>query len=153
MDKNQPLKLQLYNQCVEYVTERLSRIQSAIDATSESGNEETKSSAGDKHETGRAMIQLEQEKNAKHLNEIIELKKLLDRINPNQKSPVVALGSIVITDKEKFYISISAGKMVVDSEIYFAVSPTSPISLKLLGLKAKQEMNFNGSLYAIQQVL
>ncbi len=153
IDKNQQLKFQLYTKCVEYVEQRLSHIQSAIDAATESGNDETKSSAGDKHETGRAMMQLEQEKNAKQLHETLELKKLLDRINPNQQSQTVVLGSLVITNKEKFYISIGAGKIVIDSEIYFAVSPTSPIAIKLIGLKINQEVNFNGSLYSIQQVL
>ena len=152
MDKDQ-LKLQLYTKCVDYVNQRMSHIQAAIDAASESGNDETKSSAGDKHETGRAMMQLEQEKNAKQLIETLELKKLLDRINPNHQSQTVALGSLVITNKENFYISISAGKLMIDSEIYFAVSPTSPIALKLIGLKADQEMDFNGSLYSIRQVL
>lgn len=153
MDKNQELKSQLYTNCVDYVNQRMSHIQAAIDAANESGKDETKSSAGDKHETGRAMMQLEQEKNAKQLIETLELKKLLDRINPNQQSQTAALGSLVITNKEKFYISISAGKLMIDSEIYFAVSPTSPIALKLIGLTTDQEMNFNGSLYLIQQVL
>jgi transcription elongation GreA/GreB family factor len=153
MDKNQQLKFQLYTKCVDYVNQRMSHIQAAIDAASESGNDETKSSAGDKHETGRAMMQLEQEKNAKQLIETLELKKLLDRINPNQQSQTAALGSLVITNKEKFYISISAGKLMIDSEIYFAVSPTSPIALKLIGLTADQEMNFNGSLYSIKDIL
>lgn len=153
MNKNQQLKSQLYTNCVDYVNQRMSHIQAAIDAAGESGNDETKSSAGDKHETGRAMMQLEQEKNAKQLIETLELKKLLDRINPNQQSQTAALGSLVFTNKEKFYISISAGKLMIDSEIYFAVSPTSPIALKLIGLTAGQEMNFNGTLYSIQEVL
>lgn len=153
MDKNQQLKFQLYNKCVDYMDQRISHIQAAIDAVSESGNDETKSSAGDKHETGRAMMQLEQEKNAKQLNETLELKKVLDRINPNQQSQVAALGSLVITNKEKFYISISAGKINIDTEIYYAVSPTSPIALKLIGLKVNQEINFNGSSYSILDIL
>lgn len=153
MDKYLQLKSQLYNKCVDYVEQRMSHIQSAIDAATESGNDETKSSAGDKHETGRAMMQLEQEKNAKQLIETLELKKLLDRINPNQQSQRVALGSLVITNKEKFYISISAGKLVIDSEIYFAISPTSPIALKLIGLTVNEEMKFNDSLYSIQHIL
>ena len=153
MNDFQQIKLQLYNKCVDYTEQRLNNIQSAIDAANESGNDETKSSAGDKHETGRAMMQLEQEKNAKQLVETLELKKLLDRINPNQNSQTTALGSLVITNKEKFYISISAGKIVIDSEIYFAVSPTSPIAIRLIGLKANQEMNFNGSVYSIKQIL
>ena len=147
------LKSQLYAACIDYVEQRISHIQSAIDAASESGNDETKSSAGDKHETGRAMMQLEQEKNAKQLYEIIELKKLLDKINPEQQSSKASLGSIIITNKENFYISISAGKISIDNKNYFAVSPSSPIGSKLLNLKVNQEINFNGNNYSIQQIL
>ena len=153
MDKTQQIKFQLYAKCVDYVDQRLSHIQSAIDAAGDSGNDETKSSAGDKHETGRAMMQLEQEKNAKQLIETLELKKLLDRVNPGQKSKIVALGSLVITNKEKFYISISAGKIMIADEIYFALSPTSPIGAKLNGLRANQEISFNGTLYSIKDIL
>lgn len=153
MDKAQQLKYQLYTKCAEYVAQRISHIQSAINAAGDSGNDETKSSVGDKHETGRAMIQLEQEKNAKQLKETLKLKTLLDRINPNQKSQIVALGSLVITNKEKFYISISAGKIMIEKEIYFAISPTSPIGEKLMGLKVNQEISFNGTLYSIKDIL
>ncbi|MES2592678.1 MAG: 3-oxoacyl-ACP synthase [Bacteroidota bacterium] len=150
---NQQLKFQLYQKCIDYVEERLSHVQSAIDAASESGNDETKSSAGDKHETGRAMMQLEQEKNSRQLYETMELKKALDKINPNQQSTVVAPGSIVITNKGNFYISISAGKIEIGTTTYFAVSPVSPIAAQFIGLAIGKELNFNGSLYKIQEII
>jgi transcription elongation GreA/GreB family factor len=153
MEQSTNLKSQLYAACVDYVEQRINNIQSAIDAASESGNDETKSSAGDKHETGRAMMQLEQEKNAKQLHETIELKKLLDKTNPNQQSSKAGLGSIIITNKENFYISISAGKINIGNKNYFAVSPSSPIGSKLLDASVNQEISFNGTSYSIQQIL
>ena len=148
----QQLKLTLYAKCIEYVYCRINNIQIAINAAGESGNDETKSSAGDKHETGRSMMQLEQEKNANQLNEALELKKNISKINPNRQSKVVAPGSIVITNKGNFYIAISAGKIEVDGLIYFAVSPLSPIASKLIGLSVTQEVNFNGQIYKVEQI-
>lgn len=149
---NLQLKSQLYQKCIEYVAERLSHVQAAIDAATESGNDETKSSAGDKHETGRAMMQLEQEKNSRQLFETMELKNALDKINSNQQSTVVAPGSIVLTDKGNFYISISAGKIQIDTVVYFAVSPASPIAAQFLGLTVGKQVNFNGNLYKIKEI-
>ncbi len=150
--ENQKLKSLLYQKCIEYADERINRIQSALDAAGESGNDETKSSSGDKHETGRAMMQLEQEKNSKQLFEAMELKKMLNKINPNQKSLTASLGSLVITNKGNFYISISGGKIEIDAAVYFAVSPLSPIGTKLKGLSKTARFDFNGQAYEIEQI-
>lgn len=153
MLENIPLRTELYNKCLEYIENRLNHIQSAMNAALESGNDETKSSAGDKHETARAMMQLEQEKNANILAQTLELKKTLNKINLYQQTDTASLGNIIITNKEKFYISISAGKITFDNEIYYAISPLSPIALKLMGLKANQEFIYNEKLYLILQIL
>lgn len=147
------LKSQLYAKCAEYIALRMSIVQAAIDAASESGNDETKSSAGDKHETGRAMMQLEQEKNGKQLHEVQELQRLLNKIDPSHHVNKISLGSLVYTDKCNFYISISAGKLVVDSNVYLAISPVSPIAMKLMGLSAGGKMEFNGVKYIVMTVV
>jgi transcription elongation GreA/GreB family factor len=152
MASNPSLKALLHNKCEQYIEQRLSTVQTAIAAAAESGNDETKSSAGDKHETGRAMMQLEQEKNSRQLMEVQELQKLLNKIEPTQNATVVAPGSLVITDKGAFYIAISAGKLTVDGSTYFAVSPTSPIAMKLIGLKVGDKMEFNGVKYSVQEL-
>ena len=56
------IKQTLYNFCVTYINQRMATAQQAIHTAQASANEETKSSAGDKYETGRAMMQLEIEK-------------------------------------------------------------------------------------------
>ena len=143
------LKVQLYNKCVEFADQRINNIQSALVNASESGNDETKSSAGDKHETGRAMMQLEQENNSAQLIEALELKKNISKINPHQQSSTIKPGSLVITNKGVFYISISVGKIQLGDVVYYAVSPVSPIASKLMGMSANEEIDFNGQLLKI----
>jgi transcription elongation GreA/GreB family factor len=143
------LKTQIYNKCVEFADQRINNIQCALATAIESGNDETKSSAGDKHETGRAMMQLEQENNLAQLLEALELKKNISKIDPNQLSATVKLGSLIITNKGVFYISISAGKIKLGDVVYYAVSPVSPIASKLIGMSANQEIDFNGQLFKI----
>jgi transcription elongation GreA/GreB family factor len=146
------IKSLLHKKCLEYATQRIETIQFAIDEAVESANDDTKSSSGDKHETGRAMAQLEQEKSGKQLNEALEFKSILEKINPEQKSEKILLGSLVYTSKGAFYISVAAGKLTIDNQIFFAISPISPIAMKLIGLSVKDEIDFNGNKYTILEI-
>jgi hypothetical protein len=65
----------------------------------------------------------------------------------------VETGSLVITDNGKFYIAISAGALVVDGETYFAVSPASPVGLKLAGNKVGGSFEVNGKVYRVLEVV
>jgi hypothetical protein len=147
------LKKALYDQCLSYVRERLDNIQSAISSARESANDDSKSSAGDKHETGRAMAQLEQEKLSTQLFENEKLQQTLNSVDPAKTGTVITPGSLVITDKGNYYIAISAGKIIIDKEIYFAVSAVSPIGKELILCRDKRQFSFNGQNYLIKKVL
>jgi transcription elongation GreA/GreB family factor len=150
---NSSVKASLYQHCLEYVNNCVDNAQLAINDAMQSGNTETKSSAGDKHETGRALLQLEQEKNTKQLYVSIALKEKLVRIDLAQTSDVVILGSVVITSNGNFYIAIAAGKVEIDGTLYVSISPSSPVAMKLMGLRAGNSAVFNGKSYEILSVL
>lgn len=147
------LKHELYNQCLAYIALRMDTAQRAIQFAQASANEETKSSAGDKYETGRAMMQLEIEKNSIQLTEAMKLKQVLNQINPDEKADTVKLGSLVITDQANFYIAISAGMLTLDGKNYFSISPTSPVGAQLMNKKVRSSFTFNGKTYTIDNVL
>ena len=137
------IKIKLYQHCVDYVNTRIHHIQVAMQAAQESINGETKSSAGDKHETSRAMAQLEQEKLSSQLKEAQKLQEILVGMNPNKSSSKAELGSLVITNSGNYYICISAGKIEIDNEVYFAVSMVSPIGKALLNAEELDSVEFN----------
>lgn len=147
------LKKQLYNLCLEYVQKRMEAAQLAIEEAQKASNDDTKSSAGDKYETGRAMMQQETDRNLQQLNETNKLKVALNLVSPDALSDKVETGSLVITDKGNFYIAISAGILTVDNEAYFAISPASPIGLMLKGKKIGAEIVLNGKPYHIKMVI
>ena len=64
------IKEKIIEACRAYLQEKQTSLQLIITDINEATHTETKSSAGDKHETGRAMMQLEQEKLNKQLAEI-----------------------------------------------------------------------------------
>jgi transcription elongation GreA/GreB family factor len=146
------LKSKLYKLCHAYVDQRIETTQKAMEALQVSADEETKSSVGDKYETGRAMMQLEMEKYSVQLNEAVKLKQTISQMETVVQTDVVQPGCLVRTNQGNFYISISAGPLKVNDESFFAISTASPIGTKLLGLKVKDTFNFNNKVYEIQRI-
>jgi len=147
------IKQELYNKCVAFVEERLKSLEQAITSAQEAAANDTKSSAGDKYETTREMMQQEISRNQMQLHEAGKLKHALEAINPNTTSNEVKNGSLVITNTGNFYISVSAGQLKINDITYFAVSPFSPIAKVLMGLKTGQKTSFNGKDMIIQNIM
>jgi len=147
------IKQQLYDLCVACVKNRMQAAEDAFRAAEQASNDDTKSSAGDKYETGRAMMQQEKDRNNIQLNEAAKLMVALNLIGTKSTSAVVETGSLVITDNGSFYLAISAGTLQVDGINYFAVSPASPIGMKLKGLKTGDRFELNGKRYTIENIL
>lgn len=143
------IKHKLHSLCVEYVNTRIQGLKNAIAEAQQSASEETKSSAGDKYETGRAMAQLEIEKNTAQLAEALKLKQAIEQISPDQSSSTIQTGSLVITNQGKFYISISVGQLKLDEDFFFIISPTAPIAKHMIGLKPQSSFSFQGKTFTI----
>ena len=136
------IKAVLYQQCVDYANHRLATIEKTISSHQEALSSETKSSAGDKHETGRAMLQLEMEKAGQQLASIQQMKETLARVDIT-KSSLIRLGSLVETNLGTYFISISAGQLAVAGNNFFAISVSSPLGQLLLGKKEGDRLLFN----------
>lgn len=145
-------KALLLQHCHQYVAQRHGTIALAMQDIQQSLDEETKSSAGDKHETGRAMMQLEQEKLSRQLAEVQQLQHVLERISLDEPSPNIGEGSLVKTVQGNYFIAISAGKVELDGELYFLVSMASPIGAALTGRKAGETFPFRGENILIEHV-
>ncbi|MBU3011409.1 GreA/GreB family elongation factor [Polaribacter vadi] len=137
------LKQELFKQCAVFVNKRSQTVEEIISSNQKALQSETKSSAGDKHETGRAMLQLEMEKASQQLAGISVMNQILAKIDASKTSDIAHLGSIVITEKANYFLSISAGKLTAFGKDYYAVSVSSPIGKILLGKKVNEEYSFN----------
>ena len=146
------IKERLHQVCMDYVEDRIASARQAITAARESANDDTKSSAGDKYETGREMMQQEIDRNRKQLEESQKLKLILEQIDPAKPVALAQNGALVTTNFGRFYISISRGQIMIDECIYFAVSSVSPIGLKLMKQTEGYEFDFNGKLFRVEKV-
>ena len=147
------LKKDLYNLCIKHIRERMDTAAQAISSAQQAANEDTKSSAGDKYETGRAMMDQERDRNQAQLNEANKLMAALNYININTTSKTAEAGSLVFTNNGNFFIAVSAGTLMINNITFFAVSPASPIGLKLNGLKAGDSFDLNGKFYRIENII
>lgn len=147
------LKEELYRFCIDFVSKREAEIKKIIDEAQDAANNETKSSAGDKYETGREVIQQEINLNLARLNELSKLRTTLEHISPTQTGIVVQPGSVVYTNNGNFYISIGAGKITASGTSFFCISAASPIGSKLLGKEAGYSFDMNGNKFVIEKII
>lgn len=147
-----PSKQILYSFCQTFIEGRISRIQKNIRDIQESLASETKSSAGDKHETGRAMLQLEREKLGQQLLEAEKTKQVLSKVPLEKASKTVGLGSCVKTSKSDYFLAISAGQFEDDERNVYCISADTPIGRLLLGKSAGDTFLFNTNVTEILSV-
>lgn len=147
-----PLKQQLYDNCLDQLEAKIKSLTDEIHTIQLSANEETKSSAGDKYETGRAMAQLEVERHQLQLGDVLKMKEALSRIPVEDDSPLIKPGSLIFTSRGNFYIAVNAGQFVIKGETFISISPASPIAQKLLGLKVSDSFKLNNQEFTVLKI-
>ncbi|MCK3685090.1 GreA/GreB family elongation factor [Maribellus sp. YY47] len=136
----------------EVIQEKIMLLTKAISGAKESRDNETKSSVGDKYETGRAMVQMEMEKTQAQLSLIENQKASLSRIDLNRNFSTVEFGSLVKTNLGTYFISIAFGKIETGDETVFCLSPVSPVGKALAGKKAGDKVMFQGKSIEIRTI-
>jgi len=150
--KNKDLKSQVYQSLVQLIEKKVETAELMVKSAVESKKSETKSSAGDKHETGRAMMQREEEQHRIQLANALELKKALSQIDMDKAFSKVEFGSLVMTNQGSYFLSLGLGKIEVAEKDYFAISPASPIGQALLDKTVGDHATFLNKEYVIIQI-
>lgn len=147
------VKEKLYQLCLDTVNQRQTNIQKNFNSIQEAMLSETKSTAGDKHETGRAMLQLEREKLGNQLAEIQKVKEVLLKVNPTTTVSQGCLGSVVYTSQANYFISVSVGEISANNEKFYAIATNTPIGKLLLGKKVGDRITFRNQSFVIEKVV
>lgn len=143
-------KEQVYEVCCHLLSNKIRLVQQTLNDLKESASNETKSTAGDKHETALAMLQIEQKNAAAQLENLILQKAVLDKIIPAVTAGCIANGTLVKTNSGYLFISIPLGKIIVDAIAVIALSPQSPLGIKLMRLNVGQTVIVKGINYLIE---
>ena len=124
MEKSEILELIKQN-----IAEKISTFENLI-AETRASNNDTKSSMGDKYETGREMLQQEINNLQVQLNEVLKQQAVVKSLS-SKPSSKAEKGALVQTDKGIFYISVSLGNLSSNGAKIFCISPDSPLAKAL----------------------
>ena len=148
---NLALKQRLLNECLRIQNLQIQTAKSAMDEAQESANEH-QGAMEDKFESFREACQIQRDMFAKQLDEAITTLSILKRINATKENKIIMLGSVVITNTQKFFISVSLGEITVEGEKYFAISAMSPLFKAMVDKNVGEEFSFRSNNYRIEAI-
>ncbi len=145
-------KKEVYSLFLQQLDEKIHIFQSNMDDLSHSIMNETKSTAGDKHETALAMLQREQSHVSKQLQLVIAQKKVLTQLALYQQGEWITRGSLVKTSMGYFYVGVAMPKVTIERATVIGISSESPLGMALLGKKIGEHIMVNGQKHAIETI-
>lgn len=113
---------------------------------------ETKSSAGDKYETARAMAQQEIDKLLRQKHETETQLQFLRSIDPGKTLSSAVPGALLHTTQGIFFLTIPLGKLSTPEGICWCLSPQSPLGQVLLGTHPGDVRSWQGKEIRVEGV-
>ena len=145
-------KQKIHTHHQQLLQDKIDVFRDMISGLTEDAKNDAKGSAGDKHETALSMMHIEQEKLNHKLKEFLDQKAILDKIDASQNNPNIALGSIVKANAMYLFVSAALPKIIIDSKTIIALSPQSPLGMKLMRNTVGFSFEINGSNFIIESV-
>lgn len=126
----------------EHFSEKILLIQNEIKQLRSDISSDTKSTAGDKHETSRAMAQLEMEKLGNQLLDYQKQMQWIRQFNSSEagSSESIGIGSLIQLTNGWYFLGPGIGKVAFENETIFCVSLQSPLGKQLFNKKIGQEI-------------
>lgn len=135
-------KNRLFNFIIHLLKDKKTESENHLKNIQEDVFEESKNSAGDKHETGRAMAQIECEKAANVLTENSLQLDFFQKIDVKRTCSTIQLGSLVLTSKGLFFISIGLGNFDFEDSTVFCMGKQAPLAQEMIGKKPGDSFQF-----------
>lgn len=113
---------------------------------------ESQSTAGDKHDTSRAMIHLEQEKLQHQSQELNHQYQRLQEISALKELQEATFGALVLTENDLFLLGVSLGKQIFEGKVIYCIGMEAPISQLILNKRVGDSVFFNGKISGITAI-
>jgi len=146
------LKEKILLACKKILDDKIASLLFSLNEVTEASNSESKSSVGDKHETTKAMMQIEQENLGKQLHELKMQRAELEKIRLDTSTEKITAGSLIETDKGLFFIATAIGKIKVNGKEVFVISAQSPLGKKFISLTGNS-FEMNAQNYSVKSVI
>ncbi|OUJ74520.1 hypothetical protein [Hymenobacter crusticola] len=146
------LKQRLLAECRRVQQQKADTARQAMLDVQESANE-SKGAIEDKFESFREACQIQRDLYARQLDEALSSLQVLQRLPKTHTAhDEPSLGTIVVTDAQRFYIAVSLGEIAVEGEKYFAISAFSPMYQAMAKSRVGQTYTFRGKPYRIEAI-
>jgi len=144
-------KDRLVVECERLLEEKIALLDEELKHLLEDIAEETKSSAGDKFETGREMMNAEQQT---LLTQVEEFKKHLAILVslPNPHHHQVDFGNLLNVGDKWIFIAVGLGIIKYDNQDIMVISPLAPLGKLFIGKTIGEQVTFNGTSYTIKGI-
>ncbi|MCO5260806.1 MAG: GreA/GreB family elongation factor [Crocinitomicaceae bacterium] len=127
-------KLQFLQYLHQFIVSKVERLQNEINDLQRDNASDTKSTAGDKHETGRAMLHLEMEKLSTQLQEYQQQLQTINGYLSQTTQPLkIANGSLIELSSGWFFLGLPIGKVTFNNTPVFCLSQQAPLGQELMG--------------------
>jgi len=146
-------KIELLSFISALIDTHISNSEEIINSIEESIHSETKSTAGDKHDTTRELLHQERDKAAQNYNNQLLKRRTLIQLNNHQYSKKVGFGSLLHTNKGWVFIGLSLGNIQFGNEEVLCISPISPFAKALEGAVQEECVEFNSTSFVIDIIM
>ncbi len=138
--------------CISQIDSEIEKFKHDMRQLVSEAENDSKSTAGDKHETGRAMMQLALEQLGKQLHESELKRSTLSRVVGNSVHTTINEGSLIHTSEAIYFLTAPIGKIKFEGNEVFLISSQSPLGKVLLGQRAGTSFSFNNRLIHVSEV-
>lgn len=149
MDK-QELKKKIINTCVETLEKSAQTVREAIEELIQTASEYE--GDHDLFDPFKEELMKKKDLQLEQLQKYNEDIKLVKKADPNRISEIVEFGSVVITDKQKMFISAAIGKIQVDNDTYYVISTQVPVFKAMKDLKTGDTFSINNNKFTIKDI-
>ncbi len=146
----QEVKKKLLTKCIEQQSEVIRQLNQEISEAQKQANDYGQPK--DRYDAFRTKLMRQIELYAKQLDKANIVINTLQKIDLDQEITEVEFGALVITNKQKLFVSAGLGKVDLNGDLYFAISPQVPIFISLIGKRKGDEAVFNGMNLIIEDI-
>ena len=147
---NRILKGEIYNRCLEIHMEKIKHLETAMQEAEKSAHDYGKQS--DVFDSHRMQLIGKRDMYAQQLKTEMEALETLHKIDLSLNHKTVEFGSVIVTNKQKVFVSIGAGKISIENETYYAISLQVPFFQAMKGLEKGDEFEFRDNKLKILNV-
>lgn len=147
------IKEKAFQLLYDQLHKRAGELKSSMEDLVKGRENDSKSSAGDKHETAMAMMQIELSNLGQNLHSLEVQIEQVNRIGLKGSTSYVTQGSLVLLENDWLFIIAASTKAIIDGVTINFISPSAPVALLILGKSEGEVVMINSKPRTIKRIL